>query len=76
MEEVLEQGRGIFPIYGFSSLTDYVDDDLAAMYLTDRKGMMQRSTSDHEELEVLLETFAKQVEEIVNEAEGSQVHRS
>ncbi|KAI0316087.1 Mg2+ transporter protein cora-like protein [Amylostereum chailletii] len=48
------------------------DDDLAAMYLTDRKNGVRRSTSDHEELEVLLETFAKQVEEIVNEAENTQ----
>jgi len=33
---------------------------------------VQREPSDHEELEVLLESFAKQVEEIVNETETTQ----
>ncbi|KAH9008562.1 Mg2+ transporter protein cora-like protein [Lactarius hengduanensis] len=46
------------------------DEDLAAMYLTDRKNDVPRQLSDHEELELLLETFSKQVEEIVNEAEN------
>ena len=44
------------------------------MYLTDKKNGVQREPSDHEELEVLLESFAKQVEEIVNETETTQVH--
>jgi len=48
------------------------DEDLVAMYLTDRKKGMQREPSDHQELEVLLESFAKQVEEIVNETETTQ----
>lgn len=43
------------------------------MYLTDKKNNKSRELSDHEELEVLLESFAKQVEEIVNEAESIQV---
>jgi magnesium transporter len=43
------------------------------MYLTDKKQDMHRESSDHEDLEVLLETFAKQVEEVVNEAENIQV---
>jgi len=46
------------------------DEDLAAMYLTDRKNGVPRQLSDHEELELLLETFSKQVEEMVNEAEN------
>lgn len=46
------------------------DEDLAAMYLTDRKNDVRRQLSDHEELELLLETFSKQVEEMVNEAEN------
>ena len=50
-----------------------LDEDLAAMYLTDKKNGMPRRLSDHEELEVLLESFSKQVEEIVNEAENIQV---
>ncbi|KAI0727459.1 hypothetical protein C8Q72DRAFT_840131 [Fomitopsis betulina] len=48
------------------------DEDLAAMYLTDKKNGMPRRLSDHEDLEVLLESFSKQVEEIVNEAENIQ----
>ncbi|KAH9849033.1 cora-domain-containing protein [Lenzites betulinus] len=48
------------------------DQDLAAMYLTDKKNGMPRRSDDHEELEVLLESFSKQVEEIVNEAENIQ----
>ncbi|KAI0777341.1 Mg2+ transporter protein cora-like protein [Trametes elegans] len=48
------------------------DEDLAAMYLTDKKNGTPRKHDDHEELEVLLESFAKQVEEIVNEAENIQ----
>lgn len=43
------------------------------MYLTDKKSGAPRAANDHEELEVLLESFAKQVEEIVNEAENTQV---
>lgn len=48
------------------------DEDLAAMYLTDKLNGNPRKLSDHEDLEVLLESFAKQVEEIVNEAENIQ----
>ena len=50
-----------------------IDEDLAAMYLTDRKNGVPRQLSDHEELELLLETFSKQVEEMVNEAENTHV---
>ncbi|KAF8588206.1 Mg2+ transporter protein cora-like protein [Ramaria rubella] len=45
------------------------DEDLAAMYLSDKKANRPRALKDHEDLEVLLESFSKQVEEIVNEAE-------
>jgi len=48
------------------------DEDLAAMYLTDKKNGVLRRLSDHEDLEVLMESFSKQVEEIVNEAENIQ----
>jgi magnesium transporter len=44
------------------------------MYLTDKKNGINRA--DHDDLEVLLEAFAKQVEEIVNEAENIQVRAS
>lgn len=43
------------------------------MYLTDKRNGIQREPSDHEELEILLESFAKQVEEIVNETDTTQV---
>ncbi|KAK7055444.1 magnesium transporter [Favolaschia claudopus] len=46
------------------------DDDLTAMYLTDKTNDITRELDDHEDLEVLLESFNKQVEEIVNEAEN------
>jgi len=41
------------------------------MYLSDKKNGIHRE--DHEELEVLLESFSKQMEEIVNEAETIEV---
>ena len=49
------------------------DEDLDAMYLSDKLNDVPRKAHDHEDLEVLLESFAKQVEEIVNEAENIQV---
>ena len=48
-------------------LTAREDEDMNAMYLTDKKNGQKREIQDHEELEVLLESFSKQVEEIVNE---------
>jgi len=50
------------------------DEDLVAMYLTDKKNGIQREPRDHQELEVLLESFAKQVEEIVNETDTTQIN--
>ncbi|KAJ7868598.1 cora-domain-containing protein [Mycena olivaceomarginata] len=50
------------------------DDDLTAMYLTDKKINIIRELDDHEDLEVLLESFSKQVEEIVNEAENIETN--
>jgi magnesium transporter len=41
------------------------------MYLSDKKNGTHRQ--GHEDLEVLLESFSKQVEEIVNEAETIEV---
>lgn len=43
------------------------------MYLSDKKIGVMRGLNDHSELEVLLESFAKQVEEIVNENETMTV---
>lgn len=46
------------------------------MYLTDKKNEANRALDDHEDLELLLESFAKQVEEIVNEADTMIVSKS
>ena len=43
------------------------------MYLTDKRNGKPRNLADHDELEVLLESFSKQVEEIVNESENIAV---
>jgi magnesium transporter len=43
------------------------------MYLTDKKNNITHQTNEHEDLEVLLESFSKQVEEIVNEAQNIEV---
>lgn len=45
------------------------DEDLSAMYLSAKQINEPRSIQDHEELELLLESFAKQVEEILGEVE-------
>lgn len=66
VDEVLDNGRS-----GFERLRDmltlYPDEDLSAMYLTSRAQGRPRALHDHEQLELLLESFTKQVEEIVSE---------
>lgn len=52
------------------------DEDLAAMYLSDKKNDIVRARDDHEDLELLLESCAKQVEEVVNEADTMTVRSS
>ncbi|KAI1317063.1 magnesium ion transporter [Mortierella claussenii] len=42
------------------------DDDLANMYLTEKKLGHPRTMDSHEEIEILLESYLKQVEEIAN----------
>jgi len=46
------------------------------MYLSDKKAGIPRPSFDHDELEVMLESFSKQVEEIVNESETTMVNSS
>ena len=41
------------------------DDDLAAMYLTERANGVQRDENDHQEVEMLLESYHKVCDEIV-----------
>lgn len=43
------------------------DEDLSAMYVSDRMHGRPRAVHDHEQLELLLESFDKQVEEIISE---------
>ena len=43
------------------------------MYLSDKRDQKPHGLNDHEEIEVLLESFSKQVEEIVNEAHTIEV---
>lgn len=49
------------------------DDDLAAMYLTSKLEGKPRDASEHEEIELLLESFSKQCEEIVSEVDNLAV---
>lgn len=48
------------------------DDDLAAMYLTERANGKQRAENDHQEVEMLLESYHKVCDEIV-QASGNLV---
>ncbi|KAJ2811217.1 magnesium ion transporter [Coemansia furcata] len=50
------------------------DDDLAAMYLTQKRNGNPRASDDHEDVELMLETYLKQVEEIVNHVENVSSH--
>ncbi|ORY24946.1 hypothetical protein BCR39DRAFT_545311 [Naematelia encephala] len=68
-------------LVGFQSRARYVkravdevlesDEDLSAMYLTSRALGKPRALHDHEQLEMLLESFVKQVEEIVSEIDNT-----
>ncbi|KAJ2718968.1 magnesium ion transporter [Coemansia sp. Benny D115] len=50
------------------------DEDLAGMYLTQKLRSEPRSVHDHEEVELMMETYLKQVEEIVNHIESVSSH--
>jgi len=74
LDEVLSQGNVLYS-FSFRHTSRRLllsDEDMDAMYLSDKKNGLERE-DDHEELEVLLESFSKQVEEIVNEAENIEV---
>ncbi|BGP50746.1 magnesium ion transporter [Rhodotorula kratochvilovae] len=45
------------------------DDDLSGLYLTAKAAGKPRAPNDHEEVELLLESFSKQCEEVVSEVE-------
>ena len=69
LEEVLASGSSL-TLQSELSPTCRTDDDLAAMYLTAKQLGAPRDSHDHEELELLMESFDKQVEEIVSEIEN------
>ncbi|KAB5591210.1 Mitochondrial inner membrane magnesium transporter mrs2 [Ceratobasidium theobromae] len=71
LEEVLQQGESA--LIALIALT-VPDEDLRAMYLSDKKLGVPRTIDDHDDLELLLESFDKQVEEIVNEAETTMTN--
>ncbi|KAJ1962340.1 magnesium ion transporter [Dipsacomyces acuminosporus] len=50
------------------------DEDLAGMYLTQKLNGAMRAINDHEEVELMMETYLKQVEEIVNHVESVSSH--
>nr|AET35420.1 MrsB [Syzygites megalocarpus] len=50
------------------------DEDLAAMYLTDKKNGKYRESHDHAEVELLLEAYYKQTEEIAAKASTLRQH--
>ncbi|KAJ1738894.1 magnesium ion transporter [Coemansia sp. RSA 989] len=50
------------------------DEDLAAMYLTQKLHGTARARDDHEDVELMMETYLKQVEEIVNHIESVSSH--
>ncbi|CAO3703471.1 unnamed protein product [Rhizopus stolonifer] len=50
------------------------DEDLAAMYLTDKEKGKHRESQDHEEVELLLEAYYKQTEEIAAKASTLRQH--
>ena len=46
-----------------------VDEDLVGMYLTEKSGGGLRDVNQHDEVELLLEAYVKQVDGIVQEAD-------
>ena len=45
------------------------DEDLAGMYLTEKSRGKQRDVDQHDEVELLLEAYVKQIDGIVQEAD-------
>jgi len=72
VDEVLESGQFLLASTN-TAQADAVDEDLSAMYITARAQGRPRSIHDHVQLELLLESFVKQVEEIVSEVDTTVV---
>ncbi|PVV01935.1 hypothetical protein BB560_003627 [Smittium megazygosporum] len=47
------------------------DEDLADMYLTNKKSGVSQPIDSHDEVELILETYLKQVEEVANQVEST-----
>jgi magnesium transporter len=69
------QSRAKYTKSAFDELLES-DEDLNAMYLTDKLQGKPRSLNDHEQLELLLESFTKQAEEVVSEIDTMVVSSS
>ncbi|ODO10820.1 hypothetical protein I350_01418 [Cryptococcus amylolentus CBS 6273] len=69
VDELLDSGKFTSAAIEIPMLMCHVDEDLSAMYLTSRAQGRPRALHDHEQLELLLESFVKQVEEIVSEVD-------
>ena len=53
-----------------ADLIEIADDDLAAMYLTEKKHDLYRGEDDHTEVEMLLESYHKICDETAQEAQN------
>jgi len=58
----------MFVVVVLEGLT-FVDEDLAGMYLTEKSRGKQRDVAQHDEVELLLEAYVKQIDGIVQEAD-------
>lgn len=78
VDELLDSGKHfVFAFFFCVAAPDLrPDEDLSAMYLTSRAQGRPRALHDHEQLELLLESFVKQVEEIVSEVDTTVVRSS
>jgi magnesium transporter len=63
LAEVLDNGILSCPLWLIA------DEDLAGMYLTEKSRGKQRDVDQHDEVELLLEAYVKQVDGIVQEAD-------
>lgn len=73
IDELLDSGKYSSAFFRVTMPDFRLDEDLSAMYLTSRAQGRPRALHDHEQLELLLESFVKQVEEIVSEVDTTVV---
>lgn len=73
IDELLDSGKYPSAFFRVAAPDFRPDEDLSAMYLTSTAQGRPRALHDHEQLELLLESFVKQVEEIVSEVDTTVV---